>query len=199
MQQHPVPQNIASFKFKLFGNLTARQFFTLIIPLSLAAVIYFSGIPSIIRYPVSFAVGGFAFFIALVPIGGRPFDKWAVAFIKAVMSPTQRVWTKEKKIPDFLTMIITPQIAEDNIPEELSSKKKERLMAYLKTLPKDNASPLDVKEEIALSDLDFTTQPSLSFSGPAHGEKFRPPIIWPSSHYLGGQKPLSTEPKIAQF
>src|SRR3989344_635363 len=204
IQQHPVPQNIASFKFKLFGNLTARQFFTLIIPLSLAAVIYFSGIPSIIRYPVSFAVGGFAFFIALVPIGGRPFDKWAVAFIKAVMSPTQRVWTKEKKIPDFLTMIITPPIAEDNIPEELSSKKKERLMAYLKTLPKDNASPLDVKEEIALQDIDYSVQPAIGVSAsPAvPAEKPPPPIIWPKNPLpkqeaikIGSPEPVA-QPKI---
>lgn len=197
MQQHPVPQNIASFKFKLFGSLTARQFFTLIIPLSFAAVIFFSGVPSVIRIPLSLTIGGFAFFIALVPIGGRPFDKWAVAFIKAVMSPTQRVWIKEKKIPEFLTMIITPPASDQQIPEEFTSKKKERLMAYLKTLPKNNASPLDVKEEIALSDIDFAAGPSLSLAGASGSDNFPPPIIWPSSPYLGGQKPLSTQPVIA--
>lgn len=182
MQQHSVPQNIASFKFKLFGSLTARQFFTLITPLSLAAVIFFSPIPPVIRIPISFAIGGFAFFIALVPIGGRPFDKWAVAFIKAVMSPTQRVWIKEKKIPEFLTMIIAPPIAEEKVPEELSSKKREKLMAYLKTLPKDNASPLDVKEQIALQDIDYSIQPNIAVQAtpkPIPSETLPPPIIWP--------------------
>ena len=181
MQQHSVPQNIASFKFKLFGSLTARQFFTLIIPLSLAAVLFFSGVPSLIRIPLSFAIGGFAFFIALVPVGGRPFDQWAVAFIKAVMSPTQRVWVKEKKIPEFLTMIITPPTRDQQIPEEFSSKKKEKLIAYLKTLPKENASPLDVKEEIALQDIDYSTQAAASLESPSPipTESLPPPIIWP--------------------
>jgi len=181
MQQHSVPQNIASFKFKLFGSLTARQFFTLIIPLSLAAVLFFSGVPSLIRIPLSFAIGGFAFFIALVPVGGRPFDQWAVAFIKAVMSPTQRVWVKEKKIPEFLTLIITPPTRDQQIPEEFTSKKKEKLIAYLKTLPKENASPLDVKEEIALQDIDYSTQTvaSLEPAKPIPTESLPPPIIWP--------------------
>ena len=123
MQQHPVPQNIASFKLKLFGSLTARQFFTLIIPLSLAAVIYFSNLPSFIRIPLALTIGGFAFFIALVPIGGRPFDKWAVAFIRAVMSPTQRVWIKEKKIPEFLERVrqIILEREQEGLPDVIDA------------------------------------------------------------------------------
>ncbi len=193
MQQHSVPQNIASFKFKLFGSLTARQFFTLIIPLSLAAVLFFSGVPSLIRIPLSFAIGGFAFFIALVPVGGRPFDQWAVAFIKAVMSPTQRVWVKEKKIPEFLTLIITPPTDNQQIPEEFTSKKKEKLIAYLKTLPKENASPLDVKEDIALQDIDYSTQAAASLepAKPIPTESLPPPIIWPK---VSAQQP--PQPKI---
>ena len=194
MQQHSVPQNIASFKFKLFGSLTARQFFTLIIPLSLAAVLFFSGVPSLIRIPLSFTIGGFAFFIALVPVGGRPFDQWAVAFIKAVMSPTQRVWVKEKKIPEFLTMIITPPIDNQQIPEEFTTKKKEKLIAYLKTLPKENASPLDVKEEIALQDIDYSTQvaASLEPAKPIPTESLPPPIIWPKVIIQQRQQPKIT-------
>lgn len=183
MEQHPVPQNIASFNFKLFGNLTVRQFFTLIIPLSLAAIVYFSPIPSFIRIPISLIIGIFSFVIALVPINGMPFDKWAVAFIKAVMSPTQRVWIKEKKIPDFLTIISTPPKVSEKIPEEISEKKKERLFAYLKTLPKENATPMDVKEEIALTTIDFTAEspPFFAKAGEVQRDKYPPPIIWHTS------------------
>ena len=124
MEQHPIPQNIAAFKFKLFGSLTARQFFTLIIPLSVAALIFFSNVPVLIRMPLSLILGIIAFVVALVPINGQPFDKWAVAFIRAVMSPTQRVWVKDKKVPDFLNVIVSPPVLEETIPEELSSQKR---------------------------------------------------------------------------
>jgi len=192
MQQHPVPQNISSFKFKLFGNLTARQFFTLIIPLSLAVLIYFSGIPAFIRYPLSLLIGGFAFFIALVPINGMSFDKWLVAFLKAVMSPTQRVWIKEAKIPEFLTMIVAPPVTEQKIPEEFTIKKKERLTAYLRTLPKDNASPLDVKEEIALQGIDYSVEAAHGVSpSPAVVAQNPPSIIW-QTNPLAPQSTIKT-------
>jgi hypothetical protein len=94
MEQHPVPQHIASFEFKLFGNLTIRQFFTLAIPMSVAIIVFFSNIAPIVRMPLAGMIGIFAFFIALVPIGGRPFDKWVLAFIRAIFAPTQRIWIK---------------------------------------------------------------------------------------------------------
>jgi len=181
MEQHPVPQNIAEFKFKLFGSLTAKQFFTLIVPLSLAALIFFSGLPVIIRLPLSLVIGIFAFFIALVPINGQSFDKWAVAFIKAVLSPTQRIWIKDKQIPDFLSVIIKPPIVEEKMPEEVKAQKKEKLIAYLKTLPKDSASPLDVKEQAALSEIDYTAEiPVQAVSPPPVESTQQPPIIWPA-------------------
>src|SRR3989344_2498328 len=108
MEQHPVPQHIASFEFKLFGNLTLKQFVTLSIPMSFAIIVFFSNIPAIIRFPVSITFGAFGFFIALVPINGKSFDKWIVAFVKAILSPTQRIWTKEQKLPEFLNVVVSP-------------------------------------------------------------------------------------------
>ncbi len=191
MEQHPVPQNIAAFKFKLFGSLTARQFFTLIIPLSLAALVFFSGLPVIIRMPLSLILGIIAFVIALVPINGQPFEKWAVAFIHAVLSPTQRVWIKDKKIPEFLNVIVTPPSLEENATEEMSSQKKAKLFAYLKTLPQENATPLDVKEQIALSDIDFSASaPMMSTETQRPKPTAAPTIIW-------RQQPIPQAPQPA--
>lgn len=158
MEQHPVPQHIASFQFKLFGNLTSKQFVTLAIPLGLAALIFFSPLPTIIRLPASFAIGVFAFIIALIPIGGKSADQWAVAFFKALVSPTQRVWIKEKEIPEFLNIVVSAPPSE-NIPDEIKRMSKERLLAYLRSLPKESESALDVKEQMALYDIDFAYQP----------------------------------------
>lgn len=173
MEQHPVPQHIASFQFKLFGNLTARQFITLAIPLALAAAVFFSGLAAIIRLPLALVIGLIGFFVALVPVGGRPFEKWFVAFIKAIFTPTQRIWIKETALPEFLNIVVTPTTVNEEIPQEITEQGRERLFAYLKSLPKDNESPLDTREDMAISQLNFTTQEMGVGSVP-------PPIIWPS-------------------
>lgn len=176
MQEHPVPQNIASFQFKLFGNLTVRQFFILLVPLSLALVIYFSPLPPIVRIPLAVIIGILGFVIAVVPFNGMPFDKWSVAFIRAITSPTQRIWIKEKKMPEFLTIVTTPPPVEEKIPEEVKAISKERLMAYLKSLPKDSgSSALDVREQIAIQRLDLSSGPA-----PLAGQ-LAPAIVWPTA------------------
>ncbi len=174
MEQHPVPQHIASFQFKLFGNLTARQFITLAIPLGLATAVFFSGMASIIRLPLALIIGLIGFFIALVPVGGRPFEKWFMAFIKAIFAPTQRIWIKETSLPEFLNVVVAPAAVNEEIPQEITEQGRGRLIAYLKSLPKDNESPLDVREDMAISQLNFATQGMGQGSVP-------PPIIWPSS------------------
>lgn len=174
MEQHPVPQHIASFEFKLFGNLTARQFITLIFPISLAVLVYFSSLPILIRLPLTLTIGLLGLFIALVPVGGRSFDKWILAFIKAVSAPTQRVWVKEKKIPEFLSIVTTPPQKELKIPLEITEKGRERMMAYLRSLPKENITPLDVKEQLALDRLGFP-------GGELGAGNLPPAILWQTS------------------
>lgn len=176
MEQHAVPQHIASFEFKLFGNLTVRQFVTLAIPMSVAAIIFFSNVTPIIRLPLSFVFGLFGIFAALVPVGGRPFDKWIVAFIKAVTSPTQRVWIKEERLPEFLNVVVSPPSKEEKIPESVTIQGKARLSAYLRSLPQKNASPLDVREQLAIQRLDLP-------ENVAQGQTQQPAIIWTQANY----------------
>ena len=205
MEQHPVPQHIASFQFKLFGNLTTRQFVTLAIPLSLAALIFFSSIPTIIRLPLSFIVGIFAFVIALVPIGGKPFHQWVVAFVKAVLSPTQRIWIKEKRIPEFLALVVTPPQQEEAIPQSVTIQGKEKLAAYLKSLPKENLTSLDVQELRSLEKLNLP-QPAVTQTPAILQEEatLPSPIIWPaeSTTSFGGsynyQMSLPQTPSITR-
>src|SRR3989344_9322331 len=133
MEQHPVPQHIASFEFKLFGNLTVRQFVTLAIPMAFAAFIFFSSLTPYVRIPLAGAIALLGLFSALVPVGGRPFDKWVVAFLKAVLSPTQRVWTKEEKLPQFLSVVIQTPQEEDQTPQTRTVQGRERLRNYLRS------------------------------------------------------------------
>ena len=175
MEQHPVPSHIASFEFKLFGNLTIRQFVTLAIPASVGGIIFFSGLPDIIRFPLSALFVGFGLLIALVPFGGRPVHKWIMAFFKAILSPTQRIWIKEAKIPEFLGVITNPTPAGPHEIQNIDEKSKEKLEAYLATLPKSKkATALDVSEQIALENL------HLDWHGKAVEGKMPVAIVWPS-------------------
>ena len=175
MEQHPVPQHIASFEFKLFGNLTIRQFVTLAIPMSIATLIFFSPGPNIIRFPFTILFGGLGLFAALVPIQGRPFDKWIVAFTRAVLSPTQRVWVKEAKIPQFLNIVTYEPKTSQAPPEPITFQDRQRLSEYLRSLPKSTVSPLDVKEQKAVEKLGFTPNPPAGGQTPG---RLPPPILW---------------------
>ncbi|OGD93906.1 hypothetical protein A2697_04890 [Candidatus Curtissbacteria bacterium RIFCSPHIGHO2_01_FULL_41_44] len=155
MEQHPVPQHIASFEFKLFGNLTVRQFITLAIPLSVAALIFFSPLAPILKIPASLIFAVLGFIAALVPFGGRPLDKWLVAFIRSVLSPTLRTWIKESKTPEFLNVVTSAPLPEKHPPETTTAQGRSRLLAYLRSLPKGQVAPLDVKEQIALQRLEL--------------------------------------------
>lgn len=168
MEQHPVPQHIAAFEFKLFGNLTIRQFVTLAIPLSFGAIIFFSNLPPVIRLPLAVIFAGFGLFAALVPINGRPFDKWIVAFAKAITSPTQRIWIKEQKLPDFLNVVVAPPMPEAKIPESITAQGRQRLQDYLSSLPQKAESPFDKQEQIALARLSLEPQAPASFVAAAN-------------------------------
>lgn len=188
MEQHPVPQHIASFEFKLFGNLTVRQFVTLAIPVVIGFLIYFSGLPFILRIILAGAFGLFGLFAALVPIGGRPFDKWVVSFVRAVLSPTQRVWVKESRLPEFLSVVVAPSAVEQHAPESITAQGRQRLREYLRSLPKGSVTPLDVREQIAISRLGLVPEQ-------ATGGKLPPPIIWPTA---AAGVPLFTQGSIPQ-
>lgn len=185
MEQHAVPQHIASFEFKLFGNLTLRQFIFLAVPIGLASLIFFSPLPAYFRTITSavIAIGGA--FIALVPYNGRAIDKWIVIFLKAVTKPTQRIWLKESKIPDFLAILLEEPVVRKEYEKEITSQDRAKLIEYLRTVPKGTVSAIDVREDLALERLDLTTEGAGRGSLPS-------PIFWGVSH---GEKPAKQERK----
>lgn len=93
---HPIPQNVTSFQFKLIGDMTLKQFVYLAAGVGTAYLIFVflaHDFP-LVAWPIIIisALLGVAF--AFLPIGSRPLDHWAKSFLKAVYSPTKRVWRK---------------------------------------------------------------------------------------------------------
>jgi hypothetical protein len=127
MNQHPIPQNISGYEFRLVGFMTLKQFFQLAGGLIIAAVFWRSPLPDIIRIPLSGFCALIGFLLAFVPVQGRPFSAWLLAFIKAVYSPTVFTWTPTSPTPTSPVTQTTP------------------------TLPLSSSSPLDKNESQLLS------------------------------------------------
>lgn len=94
MEQHPVPQNVTTFQFRLIGDMTIKQFGYLAGGAILAFISYKLPLPFFFTWPLTviFALGGFGF--AFVPIEERPMDVWVLSFLKNVYSPTIFHWEK---------------------------------------------------------------------------------------------------------
>ncbi len=93
MDQHPVPQNISSYEFHLVGDMTLKQFFQLSGGIAIAVVIYRLPLPFILKWPMMGLAALTGVMLAFVPVSGRPFSQWIMAFIKAIYSPTEFHWS----------------------------------------------------------------------------------------------------------
>jgi len=101
MEQHAVPQQISSYQFRLVGDMTLKQFLRLAGGALVALLFYASGLPALIRWPliVFFVALGAA--LAFLPIQGRPFEQWVLAFFRSIYSPTLFYWQVPQAAPVY--------------------------------------------------------------------------------------------------
>lgn len=145
MEQHPVPQQISAYEFRLVGDMTLKQFGQVAGGIIVALVIHATGLPGFIKWPligISILAGvAMAFF----PIEERPLQTWIIAFFKAVYSPTQYVWHKKPYIPEILAEEERRPKAKEP-EEEISPETQKRLSSYLESLPRIK-SEIEAEEE----------------------------------------------------
>ena len=98
MDQHPVPQNITSYEFRLVGDMTLKQFFQLAGGGIVGVVIYQLPLPFFIKWPLIFIAVGIGAALAFVPVQGRPFSQWLTAFFGAIYAPTEYYWSPSEKL-----------------------------------------------------------------------------------------------------
>lgn len=154
MEQHPVPRNISSFQFHLIGDMTLRQFAYMAGgAVSAFLVLKFFPLPGLVKWPIAavFTFGGLAF--AFLPIQERPLDKWLIAFIKSINSPTQYLWIKDDYIPDILlrSYTSTQMKTMPQAHQEAHADAKKKLETYLATLPNAPQQTINTREKNYLS------------------------------------------------
>jgi len=157
MKQHPVPQNIASYQFRLVGEMTLKQFLELAGGAILAYFTFLSKLPYFIKWPFvfSFAFSGFAF--AFLPIEERPLDQWAVNFLKAIFSNTTYIWKKNNPPPSYF---FYSQDHKQPKRDKQAQKNKQKLEEYLQSFShqQQKMSPFDQKEEQRLEKINKLLQ-----------------------------------------
>jgi hypothetical protein len=94
MEQHPIPQNVSSYQFKLVGDMTLKQFFQLAGGILVAIIIYSLPLLGIIKWPLAIISVLLGVGLAFLPFEERPLERWIFAFFRAIYSPTIFSWKK---------------------------------------------------------------------------------------------------------
>lgn len=111
MQQHPIPQNVTQYQFRLVGDMTLKQFLELCIGLGLAYLFFASNLIFIIKWPLIIVSILFGAGLAFFPLEDRPLDQWIINFLKVIYAPTRFIWQKTNKIPRlFLFEAHAPEV-----------------------------------------------------------------------------------------
>ena len=141
-QQHPIPQQISSYQFRLVGDMTLKQFFQIAGGALISLLFYASNLPGFVKWPlvIFFALLGVA--LAFLPFEERPLQQWIFAFFKSVYSPTLYFWKKTEKPETFFK-------EEAPVPKEriVAPHGEQALQTYLQSLPGRGVSIFSKLEE----------------------------------------------------
>ncbi len=155
MQQHTVPRDIGSQEFKLVGSMTFRQFLMLLSGIVIAYFFFLLPIHPFLKWPPVITAIFFGFAFAFMPIQERSLGHWIVAFVKAIITPSQRIWRQSGLVPEFLTLKVS---SYGRPPLPIAVADRSNLTAFLKTLPESPQTPLESQEEAYLGYLDKSLQ-----------------------------------------
>lgn len=185
MDQHPIPQDVTGFQFKLIGSMTVKQFGFVAAGVITGFITYYLPLPGgvfAILFKMGFipAVGISGFIIAFLPIDGRPIDVMATNFAKALLAPNQYVYHKDGREFSFSTVVIRPPetpateekpVTTISVQSRIESGKKEQqLQEFLLHSRLEPKNKLDEKEMAFLekfSSAYAATNPNASPSAPA--------------------------------
>lgn len=151
MENHPIPQDITGFQFKLIGDMTIKQFAYLAAGVILGWITFILPILTLIKLPFAAIFVGLGVVAAFVPIEGRQFDVMVVNYFKALFSSTQYVYQKTGGHMWFPDDKKQPVEALETKPASPDGTR--RLKDFLKSLPQKPENKLDEKESGFLNSL----------------------------------------------
>jgi putative sterol carrier protein len=154
MEQHPIPQQISSYEFKLVGEMTLKQFLKAAVGIILAVLINSTKLIVIVKWPLMLLCGGAGLLLAFVPFEDRPLETWVLAFLKSIYSPT--IYTYKKRANknwldlEAITRATPKDEAETEEPEDIviKTKDKSRVFEFIQSLPSVKREGVQTSEEL---------------------------------------------------
>lgn len=83
--------------------MTLKQFFQLAGGAVVGLIFYKTPLPFILKWPLIIISALTGVMLAFVPVSGRPFSQWLLAFIRAVYSPTSFYWHPSPALEDAVS------------------------------------------------------------------------------------------------
>lgn len=170
MEQHPVPSQISSYQFRLVGDMTLKQFLQLAGGVVVGLIIYATGLPGIIKWPLIIIFVLFGAALAFLPFQDRPLEEWVLAFFRSIYQPTLYVWQQGAANKQYFKP--EPQGAEGQVaePEPIESiepvkhkgflgKFEEAEQAFLQKVGQLTAASVGTKPSVAPASANASTVP----------------------------------------
>ncbi len=154
MENHPIPQDVTGFQFKLVGSMTIKQFGYVGAGVILSVIFFYSPLAWYLKFVLVplFALIGISF--AFLPIGGRPLDLMTSYFLNALIKPNQYVYQKVGGSLSFMELNLQPLAPKTTSTKAISTqidpkfiKKEEQLLSYLYNTATEPSSPIDKRED----------------------------------------------------
>ena len=143
MIEHPIPQNVTSYQFRLVGDMTLKQFLELASGVLAGWLIWSLDLPAIIRWPMVIMAVILGLGLAFMPLEDRPLDQWFIAFFRAIYRPTIFVWKKAVR-DDILSFQAGPAESKSVLESavKMPTAKLESLLAAYKINEAVETDPL---------------------------------------------------------
>jgi hypothetical protein len=151
-QQHPIPQEISAYQFRLVGDMTLKQFFQVATGIVIALIIYSSGIIGIVKWPLVIISGLSGVALAFLPLQERPLDRWIVAFFRSVYSPTLFFWKKTETTPVLYqeATVAAPQVPAAIPTPPVAPIEVVPTVTVTEPVPEAPRPPLPEKKEVGV-------------------------------------------------
>lgn len=149
MENHPIPQDITGFQFKLIGDMTVKQFAYIAVGIFVGWLFFVTPLHDFIKIPIAISFIAFGVALAFIPVQGRPLDTMIANFFKAVFSPTQYIYQKQGA---NLAMQNSPTGPGDNLTSD------QQFRQFLNKFPK-RKNKLDEKESVFFQSLAIASAP----------------------------------------
>jgi len=192
-KQHPVPQHIAAFEFKLIGDLTIKQFLFAGVGIAVAYAAWVSELNFLIKWGIILTSAGVGLGTAFFPVQDRTLDQWIINFVSAIFSPTQRLWRKEPLPPEFLREDYS-QFLTSQVLSMTPVQSRHRLQQYLGGLGEEGTATELEEEFVEKLNFDLPLPPRFGVST-KEAQKISPAPK--EEEKLPKQKEVPPKPKLA--